>query len=330
MRPADYSEEQIIEAGKALQEEGKRVTPFGIRERMGGGKPQRIREIWEQYVAGDLEQEARQEDAVELPAEFAEQVQGMNTALIADLTAFATRVYRRADEIAESRTREAMQAAKKAKESAETDVAEAERVIEDQDAQVEALEQQIAALREELSGAKRDHRRVEEEKAKEITALTVENTRLGEQVKTAQELAKAAVKALETAVTERERDQSAHERDRERWEKDSAALQAKAEQERLQWEERLGQEKELRDGLHRDLESERNARREAEQQVSELKTGNARLEERARAAETRAGEMKEQFAGLQQQLAEAVTQTAKPRRTRKKAPAQKAEASSGK
>jgi len=32
------------------------------------------------YLAGNLEQEGRQEEAVELPAEFAEQVQGMNPA----------------------------------------------------------------------------------------------------------------------------------------------------------------------------------------------------------------------------------------------------------
>ncbi len=61
---------------------------------MGGGQPQRIRTVWESYVAGESEQEARQEQAVELPAEFAEQVQGMNAALIADLTCrtFAKRV----------------------------------------------------------------------------------------------------------------------------------------------------------------------------------------------------------------------------------------------
>jgi chromosome segregation ATPase len=226
MRPADYSEEQIIEAGKALQEAGKRVTPFGIREHMGGGKPQRIRTVWDSYLAGNLEQEARQEEAVELPAEFAEQVQGMNTALIADLTAFAKRVYKRADEIAESRTREAMLAAKQAKEGAETDVADAERMLGDQDAKVEALEQQLGALQEQLAGAQRELRELEQEKAKEITALSVENSRLGEQVNTAQSQAQAAEKALDTAVTEREREQMAHEQERGRWEKDSEALRA--------------------------------------------------------------------------------------------------------
>jgi chromosome segregation ATPase len=119
-----------------------------------------------------------------------------------------------------------MLAAKKAKESAETDVGEAERLIEDQDARFEALEGELAAVRTELDNAKRENRRLEKEKADEITALTVENTRLGEQVNTAQSQAQAAEKALDTAVTEREREQMAHEQERGRWEKDSEALRA--------------------------------------------------------------------------------------------------------
>ena len=281
MRPADYSEEQIIEAGKALQEAGKRVTPFGIREHMGGGQPQRIRTVWDSYVAGEGAQEARQEQAVELPAEFAEQVQGMNAALIADLTTFAKRVYKRADEIAESRTREAVLAAKKAKESAETDVGEAERLIEDQDARFEALEGELAAVRTELDNAKRENRRLEKEKADEITALTVENTRLGEQVNTAQSQAQAAEKALDTAVAERERERLSHEQERDRWEKDNAAMRTTAEQERQQWSERLVQEKDQRDGLQKELERERAERKEAERSADELRIEAATLKERA-------------------------------------------------
>ena len=253
MRPADYSEEQIIAAGKALQAADKRVTPFGIREHMGGGQPQRIRTVWESYIAGESAQEARQEEAVELPAEFAEQVQGMNAALIGDLTAFAKRVYKRADEIAESRTREAMLSAKKAKESAETDVADAERMIGDQDAKVEALEQQLGALQEQLAGAQRDLRELEQEKAKEITGLTVENTRLGEQVNTAQSKAQAAEKALDTAATERERERLSQEQERE------------------QWTERLAQEKSRGEGLQKELKA-------AHGQIEKFESRSVRLE----------------------------------------------------
>ena len=281
MRPADYSEEQIIEAGKALQEAGKRVTPFGIRERMGGGKPQRIREIWERYLAGEREQSAGPEHVVELPAEFEEQVQGMTTALINDLTALSKRLYARADEIAESRTREAMQAAKKAKQSAETDVVEAERLIEDQDAKIDALEAQGAALRTELDHAKREHDRLEKEKGDEIAALRVENTRLGEQVKTAQAQAAAAQDARDTAVAEREREQGAHERNRVQWEQEKEEQRATAEQERRDWTERLEQEQDLRGRLQQELERERAERKEADRRIVELRTEAATIKERA-------------------------------------------------
>ena len=67
------------------------------------------------------------------------------------------------------------------------------------------------------------------------------------------------------------------------------------------------------------------ARNEAETRATALTVENARLEERASAAEKWAGELKDQFAGLQEKLAEAVKQTAKPRTTRKKAPVRNAE-----
>jgi colicin import membrane protein len=297
MRPADYSEEQIIEAGRALQEAGKRVTPFGIRERVGGGKPQRIREIWERYIAGEHEQSARPEQLVELPAEFEEQVQGMTTALINDLTALSKRLYARADEIAESRTREAMQAAKKAKQSAETDVVEAERLIEDQDAKIDALEAQGAALRTELDHAKREHDRLEKEKGDEIAALRVENTRLGEQVKTAQAQAAAAQDARDTAVAEREREQGAHERDRAQWEQEKEEQRATAEQERRDWTERLEQEQDLRGRLQQELERERAERKEADRRIVELRTEAATFKERAAHVEELRGLVKSLQAG---------------------------------
>jgi len=70
-------------------------------------------------------------------------------------------------------------------------------------------------------------------------------------------------------------------------------------------------------------ESEQAARTEADRQVSALTVENARLEERAGAAEKCAGELRTQFEGLQEKLAAAVKQAATPRPARKKSPAPK-------
>ncbi len=39
MRPAIFEPQQIIEAGLALQAEGRNITGFALRNRVGGGNP---------------------------------------------------------------------------------------------------------------------------------------------------------------------------------------------------------------------------------------------------------------------------------------------------
>jgi len=70
-------------------------------------------------------------------------------------------------------------------------------------------------------------------------------------------------------------------------------------------------------------DSEATARGEADTRLAALTVENARLDERARAAEKWAEELKAQFEGIQEKLAEMVKQAAKLRTTRKKAPSPK-------
>ncbi len=151
------------------------------------------------------------------------------------------------------------------------------------------MEHQIEELGKELSAVSQEKHQLEEENTKQITALTIENTRLGEQVKMAQAQAHASNNALDTANNERERDHVAHERDRERWEKDRK------------------QEKTLQERLQTKWENEHKARREAETEISTLKTDNARLEEHSSAAVARSAELKEQFDNLQEKFTEVAT-----------------------
>ncbi len=70
-------------------------------------------------------------------------------------------------------------------------------------------------------------------------------------------------------------------------------------------------------GLEKALETERKGRGEAQEQVTALRIENARLEERAKAAEGRAGELKEQVEGLQVKFAEVAKQPERKGRTAK-------------
>ncbi|WP_329955201.1 DNA-binding protein, partial [Xanthomonas albilineans] len=45
MRPAEFTLEQIIEAGQELQAAGRNITGFALRQRVGGGNPSRLKQV---------------------------------------------------------------------------------------------------------------------------------------------------------------------------------------------------------------------------------------------------------------------------------------------
>lgn len=79
MRPATYEPEQIIEAGLALQAEGRNITGFALRNQVGGGNPTRLRQIWDEYQAS--QSTVVTEPVAELPVEMAEEVKTVSAAL---------------------------------------------------------------------------------------------------------------------------------------------------------------------------------------------------------------------------------------------------------
>lgn len=88
MRPATYEPEQIIEAGLALQAEGRNITGFALRNQVGGGNPTRLRQIWDEYQAS--QSTVVTEPVAELPVEVAEEVKAVSAALSERITQLAT------------------------------------------------------------------------------------------------------------------------------------------------------------------------------------------------------------------------------------------------
>ncbi|EGI5956847.1 hypothetical protein TW92_005004, partial [Salmonella enterica subsp. enterica serovar Weltevreden] len=83
MRPATFEAEQIIEAGLALQAEGKRITGFGLRNRTGGGSPARLKQVWDEYQSTQTAPST--EPVAELPDEVADAVKGISATLAEQL-----------------------------------------------------------------------------------------------------------------------------------------------------------------------------------------------------------------------------------------------------
>ncbi|MEZ4128564.1 DNA-binding protein, partial [Salmonella enterica] len=50
MRPAEFTQEQIIEAGEQLQAAGRNITGFALRQKVGGGNPSRLKQVWDEHV----------------------------------------------------------------------------------------------------------------------------------------------------------------------------------------------------------------------------------------------------------------------------------------
>ena len=206
MKPATYTDEQIIEAGMQLLADNKRVTPFGIRKIIGGGNPERIKTIWQASQKEALEGQIVTEH-VELPTEFADSLEQTKLSL----DELAQRMYGRAQEIAESRVRESISAARKAKETAEAEIAEAMEAVSELDHEKENLQNQVDELRAQLQKQTSENARLQErvgvltqkteknaqelkkEKAqriqfeKEVTTLQVKNELANEQIKEAKE-----------------------------------------------------------------------------------------------------------------------------------------------
>ncbi|MCP4042623.1 MAG: hypothetical protein GY731_11825, partial [Gammaproteobacteria bacterium] len=295
------SKEQVYTAAAELREEGSAPTVQAVRDRLGSGSFSTISAHLAEWKA---------ENAAQGPAD----IPAMPEKVQASFNQIWATASRSAQEGVETQ-REALEAMRREmdKERAEmaAEIGRLEGSLEDATERAERLEKDLGA--EHQSG---------EEKAAQITALTIENTRLEEQVKAAQAQTHATENALKSENKERERDLANHAQERQRWEtaleQEKHRMQTELEsertgrerdladhaQDRQQWEKALEQEKRRLERMQTELENERTARDEAVQQAAEFKTENARLDERVKAADTRSGELKKQFEGMQKEFAE--------------------------
>ena len=226
MKPATYTDEQIIEAGMQLLADNKRVTPFGIRKIIGGGNPERIKTIWQASQKEALEGQIVTEH-VELPTEFADSLEQTKLSL----DELAQRMYGRAQEIAESRVRESISAARKAKETAEAEIAEAMEAVSELDHEKENLQNQVDELRAQLQ------------------KQTSENARLQERVGVLTQKSEKSTKELEKEKTQRvqlEKDVTTLEVKNDLTEKQIKSIQKKLDTSRQQEEKAKEEAAELR------------------------------------------------------------------------------------
>jgi chromosome segregation ATPase len=139
MRPPEVTDKAIIAAGEALQAEGRRITGFALRQRIGGGNPARLLQVWQEHLS-------RSTQPPELPPELADALVHVTEAAKQQLRDALSSLYSRIAADAQQKINAAEQAAKAELEAA---TAELERI----DAERDAARSEVDRLRAELANA---------------------------------------------------------------------------------------------------------------------------------------------------------------------------------
>jgi chromosome segregation ATPase len=153
MRPVEFSPESIITAGRDLQAAGRNITGFALRQKVGGGNPSRLKQVWDEHLASQSVTKA--EPVAELPVEVAEEVALVTKELTQRLGALAVELNDKAVKAAERRVHEVVRSAGGQRTQAERELADAAATVDDLEAkldeaaeQTETLQGKVASLQE--------------------------------------------------------------------------------------------------------------------------------------------------------------------------------------
>ena len=182
-RAPEVSDDDIINAGKMLLDDGSRVTGFALRRAVGNrGDAGRLFRVWNAYL--EATRCNPNTDGIELPGELAANLAAMGKKLVADLEGMAEAMNATAVQTAESRVRQAIKLADEREQNAEAEVNDAMLFIDELEKKLVANQEANNELRrtcDELKCSEADlTRRVSELQNIELQheETTLENSNL--------------------------------------------------------------------------------------------------------------------------------------------------------
>lgn len=141
MRPATFTDDQIIDAGKFLLENGRSITGFALRQKIGGGNPNRLKQVWDEHLAkrdiGSSE---------ELPDEVADAVARINQVIGDQLDGLAIELNDAAVSAADQRVQEVLRTAEEERDQFARELNDASQTVDGLETKVEELGQQLSEL----------------------------------------------------------------------------------------------------------------------------------------------------------------------------------------
>jgi len=151
MRPVEFTPEVIIQAGRDLQTAGRNITGFALRQKVGGGNPARLKQVWDEYLAS--QSVTRTEPVAELPVEVAEEMATVTKALTERIAALAVELNDKAVKAAERRVHEVVRSAGEQREQAERELADASQTVDDLETKLDDARAQGETLEGRLTEA---------------------------------------------------------------------------------------------------------------------------------------------------------------------------------
>ncbi len=187
MRPVEFSPEEIIQAGQGLQATGRNITGFALRQRVGGGNPTRLKQVWDEHINSQTVTKA--EPFAELPVEVAEEVAAVTKALTERLSALAVELNDKAVKAAERRVHEVVRTAGEQREQAERELTDASLIVDDLENKLDEATSTAAGL----------EKRLEDSQANNY-AQAVELAQVSERLALIEQAAKAATEQHTTEL----------------------------------------------------------------------------------------------------------------------------------
>ncbi|MDN4502212.1 DNA-binding protein [Alteromonadaceae bacterium BrNp21-10] len=148
MRPTSVTNEEIIEAGNVIRASGKDVTGYALRNAIGKGNPNRLKEIWDSHSVSEFEQVAFEH---ELSDEAEAQLRIEFDKIWNRIRNIVSNSERKSEEQAESRIAQIQMKYQEANKSLAQQLKEADQVIAANDQKLLELQTDLETANEKLT-----------------------------------------------------------------------------------------------------------------------------------------------------------------------------------
>jgi chromosome segregation ATPase len=136
MRPAEVTQEEIVQAGNELQAAGRDITGSALRRALGNkGNTVRLKQVWDEYASGLTATEV--EPVAALPLEVAQKVEEATRFMSERLAALASEMNNTATKVAEGRAAEIRRVANELRAAAERELEDAAQTLDDLENQLD-------------------------------------------------------------------------------------------------------------------------------------------------------------------------------------------------